>query len=183
MTTLKYTPGPWHTYAAPAVDVHIGPCVGSHTGDRLANVIYRGDTAQSNADALLIAAAPDMLNLLREWQCYVLHGSNRRYNEDSMLRMTEALIAKATVRAYTVRLDGATADAAYGTDTPKLRERDEAEAAVSRYEDTINERDRQLAEARAEVERVTGLLGLRALRYVEVVAERDALAKSTGEST
>ena len=33
----------------------------------------------------------------------------------------------------------------------------------------------ELVEARAELEKVTGLLGLRALRYVEVVADRDAL--------
>ena len=42
-----------------------------------------------------------------------------------------------------------------------IRERDEAEAAVSRYEDTINERDRQLDEAdrlRAENERLRGAL-------------------------
>ena len=43
----------------------------------------------------LKGAAPEMANLLEEWQCFVLHGTSRRYSEREMLEWTAAVLAKA----------------------------------------------------------------------------------------
>ena len=40
-------------------------------------------------------AAPEMANLLEEWQCFVLHGTSRRYSEREMLEWTASVLAKA----------------------------------------------------------------------------------------
>ncbi len=64
--------------------------------DTMRHLNRLADKAQTQqADAALIAAAPDMAALLNEWRCFVLHGSNRRYTEKEMLAWTNALLTKA----------------------------------------------------------------------------------------
>lgn len=68
-----HTPGPWETAIA---------CQSARCDALKARAV---ELTEQNAD--LLAA-------LREWECYVLHGTSRRYKEHEMLAMTRAAIAK-----------------------------------------------------------------------------------------
>ena len=60
---MKHTPGPWKAHTGQSRGTHIGPYVTDSQADIVALVDYQtfGDSEQSNANAHLIAAAPDLL--------------------------------------------------------------------------------------------------------------------------
>lgn len=71
----QHTPGPWQVSGVRATRA---PEIGSQTrllnvgpeGDYLAMVFFDMQTGRGQADARLIAAAPDMLNVLRKFMDY-----------------------------------------------------------------------------------------------------------------
>lgn len=68
----KHTPGPWHDSGLPD---HYERCIGDQNGHAIAKVIYQRDTRtnalvpgaiyEGKANARLIAAAPEMLEVLK----------------------------------------------------------------------------------------------------------------------
>jgi hypothetical protein len=77
MKTAQHTPGPWTAH--PEEGAHIGPVVKENAwGEVVALVSYagapRGDSAESNANARLIAAAPDLLVALENFVAW--HAEN-----------------------------------------------------------------------------------------------------------
>ena len=60
----KHTPGPWHTYGLPAQARIIGP-KGEAVASCRAKYRDRESADTRDANAMLIAAAPDMLDALR----------------------------------------------------------------------------------------------------------------------
>ena len=94
MSGSKHTPGPW-TLEAKGGRVYVKASIDGR-GKHVASVIPIVDhDADMPFNADLIAAAPAMANLLKEWQCFVLHGTSRRYSEREMLEWTAAVLAKA----------------------------------------------------------------------------------------
>ena len=96
MSGSKHTPGPW-TVSYPLRSSE-RPRIKTADKQEIALVakVHGGTTELTyNCNAKLIAAAPDMANLLEEWQCFVLHGTSRRYSEREMLEWTAAVLAKA----------------------------------------------------------------------------------------
>ena len=98
MSGSKHTPGPWTT------DLHgiiiAAPTQVSNTQSRIAQMLdyhcpVKPLREMQEANAKLMAAAPEMANLLKEWQCFVLHGTSRRYSEREMLEWTASVLAKA----------------------------------------------------------------------------------------
>lgn len=101
---MKHTPGPWHWDSDPI------------KGDPLNRVRYRvvaegrtitqcyytsDETGQAEADARLIAAAPDLLRAAREAEAYVTIAraslaADRREAIESVLPNLRAALAKAT---------------------------------------------------------------------------------------
>lgn len=64
---IKHTPGPWNIGKGAYGALHVGPATLAHPGrDRMLYDTQRGRDlqAQREADAVLIAAAPDMLAAL-----------------------------------------------------------------------------------------------------------------------
>ena len=60
----KYTSGPWTTAQADGSMMHVGPIVYSQADGHIADISYQGapcgSTAIANANARLIAAAPEL---------------------------------------------------------------------------------------------------------------------------
>jgi hypothetical protein len=69
MSGAKHSPGRWTAVHSPKGTLHVGPIVGSPSGV-VAFISYdgapRGDSTETRANALLIAAAPELLEALRE---------------------------------------------------------------------------------------------------------------------
>jgi hypothetical protein len=57
-----HTPGPWHTIGALADR----PLVEAEDGGMVADLVEREDDAETRANAILIAAAPELLEALRK---------------------------------------------------------------------------------------------------------------------
>ena len=89
MSGSKHTPGPWTVRDTTQVSADLN---GKTYDIVTCHAFAPGEQA---ANAKLIAAAPDMANLLEEWRCFVLHGTSRRYSEREMLEWTAAVLAKA----------------------------------------------------------------------------------------
>ena len=51
------TPGPWVVRESPRDDIHIGPVLDGANGDRIACILYAGDSLNTNANASHIAQA------------------------------------------------------------------------------------------------------------------------------
>jgi hypothetical protein len=98
--TIAHTPGPWRLNAGNGTEVM------TETGLNVARAhcggIYHIKVAQAEANARLIAAAPELLNLLYRWQasgCPHCPGDCAGANPPSatcIVRATAAAIAKAT---------------------------------------------------------------------------------------
>ena len=105
MTETAHTPGPWFAVEG---NKHHGPFVTNvevrticdlYTVDKLNRIfVFRPEEAEANAR--LIAAAPDLLEALKALQRQALQG-NVRGDEwmDEALELTRAAIAKAEGRA------------------------------------------------------------------------------------
>jgi hypothetical protein len=86
-----HTPGPWKLTEQSTTCIYIRADVDAKRGRRLC-CVYLGtdaDKPQALADAQLIAAAPDLLEALREL-------SSWQYEQDKYVRIARAAIAKAT---------------------------------------------------------------------------------------
>lgn len=62
----KHTPGPWRVFTTPDNTKIIG--IGEQSGDGIADCgfgVWRGGSEEARANALLMAAAPDLLAALR----------------------------------------------------------------------------------------------------------------------
>ena len=99
MSAAKHTPGPWtvdYTGCSDDADFNIETATIRAYSIVVAEVeCHHESIASVEANTKLIAAAPDMANLLEEWRCFVLHGTSRRYSEREMLEWTAAVLAKA----------------------------------------------------------------------------------------
>lgn len=91
----KHTPGPWFV-REPDNGIY-------DTDDEIANVVARGPYGLNTlaedvelADARLIAAAPDLLETLRDIVAVYAHVINRGPRESALLTRARAAIAKAT---------------------------------------------------------------------------------------
>jgi hypothetical protein len=86
-TQGKHTPGPWE---------HDGDEITSTSGDYIATTAYGVSESQAEANARLIAAAPDLLDALRE--IAEVPPESGRYREwmERAQRIAESAIAKAT---------------------------------------------------------------------------------------
>ena len=97
-TTVKHTPGPWK--ASPLGRIY-APGYGWE-GAEIAHVQFKAldtktfDTLQTEANAHLIAAAPEMLGLLKKLKAH-LEG-DLIYTDDDPVADIDELIAKAEVR-------------------------------------------------------------------------------------
>lgn len=97
MSNTKHTPGPWTVSTAPGtVDVR------AFDGRFIANVDCDKRTAlvETDSNAKLIAAAPEMAEALQELLCGVLHGF-QRHNESDCIEMARAALAKASLSSRT----------------------------------------------------------------------------------
>ena len=89
----QHTPGPWATSKGAYGALHVGPAKLDHPGrDRMAYTTQHGRDllAQRAADAALIAAAPDLLNM-----CDRLLGFAHHYADASALLAGEGMLASA----------------------------------------------------------------------------------------
>ena len=89
----QHTPGPWATSKGAYGVLHVGPAKLDHPGREAAQ--YAADRgrdllAQREADAALIAAAPDLLNM-----CERLLGFAHHYADASALLAGEGMLASA----------------------------------------------------------------------------------------
>lgn len=88
-----HTPGPWAITAAPYGALRIGPALLEHPGREAveyAQARGRDPLAQRAADAALIAAAPDLLNM-----CERLLGFAHHYADASATLAAEGMLANA----------------------------------------------------------------------------------------
>lgn len=89
----KHTPGPWAIIAAPYGALRVGPALLEHPGREAveyAQTRGRDLLAQRAADAALIAAAPDLLDM-----CERLLGFARHYADASALSAGDGMLASA----------------------------------------------------------------------------------------
>ena len=89
----QHTPGPWATSKGAYGALHVGPAKLDHPGREAAQyAAERGHDrlAQRWADAALIAAAPDLLNM-----CERLLGFAHHYADASALLAGEGMLASA----------------------------------------------------------------------------------------
>lgn len=98
MTT--HTPGPWAVTKGAYGALHVGPATLAHPGrDRMLYNTQRGRDllAQREADARLIAAAPDLLNMCERLLGFAHHygDANALLAGEGMLASAKALIAQA----------------------------------------------------------------------------------------
>lgn len=97
---MKHTPAPW------AVSYEASPAICVHGSDhqRLAEIWLRGDIEKEEANARLIAAAPEMVEALKDilsgWK-YIrqVHGDLYGVGWDRAQEKAESAIAKATGEA------------------------------------------------------------------------------------
>lgn len=87
----KHTPGPW--WADTGCRCENITIYGTETGDAVdvCDVVYRGDEIQIEANARLIAAAPDLLAALE----LILTAEERGFGADYIKGCARAAIAKA----------------------------------------------------------------------------------------
>lgn len=90
MGMSKHTPGPWK-----AVPTAFGPIDIVVSDGRDIVTVYGGGTGNKEANARLIAAAPDMLEALKQAQTNFKTYDRFKVDVDAM-RKIEAAIAKAT---------------------------------------------------------------------------------------
>lgn len=89
----KHTPGPWAITVAPYGALRVGPALLEHPGREAveyAQARGRDLLAQRAADAVLIAAAPDLLDM-----CERLLGFAHHYAHESALAAGEGMLANA----------------------------------------------------------------------------------------
>lgn len=96
----QHTPSPWVTSKGAYGALHVGPATLAHPGrDRALYSTQRGRDllAQRAADAALIAAAPDLLNMCERLLGFAHHyaDANALLAGEGMLASAKALIAKA----------------------------------------------------------------------------------------
>lgn len=108
MTEPKYTKGPW--IAAPYSSV-VGAPVVSRMGRSIASVTYfklgehfQNHDSESEANGHLIAAAPELLEALKEarenlWNYWVPNTPRGMQRREELLRKYDAAIAKAEGRS------------------------------------------------------------------------------------
>ena len=89
MKEVKHTPGPWEFQKPDGVSIR-HPKIYSDFGD-ISNASWTGDLSQVEANARLIAAAPEMLAMLQN-----LATSKDWYASSKVERDLDEIIAKAT---------------------------------------------------------------------------------------
>jgi len=87
--SARYTPGPWERFDR---EIHCRPVEGSLAKLIVAKVA--GDDDESEANARLIAAAPELLTALCQYRSDLLHPTAPDSRE-RRLAMIDALLAKA----------------------------------------------------------------------------------------
>lgn len=87
----KHTPGPWT-----AEGITVWSARERRKFGPVADVNPRGDENEENADARLIAAAPELLHALRGHLAW--YEGDTSIDEDVLIRLTRAAIAKAEAR-------------------------------------------------------------------------------------
>lgn len=95
MTEQKHTPGPWIVRAVPNVGLvgHTGYAIDfNEDQEQVVDFVYE------EADAKLIAAAPDLLSIAKRWIALDAQWHPDRYESEKaeLLRDTKAIVAKAT---------------------------------------------------------------------------------------
>lgn len=100
----NHTPGPWAVTSAPYGALRVGPALVEHPGREAveyANARDRDLLAQRAADAALVAAAPDLLDMCERLLGFAWHyGSTSGVTAGGdMLAQAKALIAQAKGRA------------------------------------------------------------------------------------
>lgn len=95
----KHTPGPWHIHNKPNVTKAELPWIGGSTGRPIAFIthesVLNSDMARTAANARLIAAAPELLELLKEARAIIAYNADLRDEDWLMLDRISAAIAKA----------------------------------------------------------------------------------------
>lgn len=96
----KHTPGPWAVTSAPYGALRVGPALVEHPGREAveyANARGRDLLAQRAADAALIAAAPDLLDMCERLLGFAHHyaDASATLAGEGMLASAKALIAQA----------------------------------------------------------------------------------------
>lgn len=102
MSTTKHTPGPWRVSTANPLQVNTdkgGDSVGVAESQKYNAPNTFCDPNEAEANAKLIAAAPDLLELLSEWLAKEDASTPDGYehNETSYKAKVRAAIAKATL--------------------------------------------------------------------------------------
>lgn len=97
----EHTPGPWHLDVLAHTITDTGNydnrwIVRGNNHERIADMFEEGDEADANAN--LIAAAPEMLEALKVFMDYNDQGGPLSFNTDAMWAQARAAIAKAEGR-------------------------------------------------------------------------------------
>ena len=87
--SAKHTPGPWKPACGARGSTCRHPAI-LHDGGQVGNATWQGSEAATNANARLIAAAPDLLAFAQEWL------ERQGTDENYMTAKARAAIAKAT---------------------------------------------------------------------------------------
>lgn len=92
----KHTPGPWRTgHTTTAYEVSRRKIVVVESGDPICEV-YGVEDEASVANAKLIAAAPEMLGVLRLVELWMLAGQPGPHSDSEVLKCVRDAIGKAT---------------------------------------------------------------------------------------
>lgn len=98
---MKHTPGPWQRRPSPYGGLWVGPALLPHPG-RETVALYRPEAlAEREADAALIAAAPDMLAALRGLHAALSASAAGRARWNRKTAEGLAKIAASAIRAAT----------------------------------------------------------------------------------
>ena len=87
---IKFTPGPWHVGMKP------GPMVYGPQGEQIVGINVLLDQPEVIANARLIAAAPELLEALKQFVDY--YESMQGHKDNSVIRNGKAAINKAEGR-------------------------------------------------------------------------------------
>lgn len=91
----QHTPGPWNVFCAANAAFTRHPLIVSDAGE-VAKATWAGSEQQTNANARLIAAAPDLLAALQMVNRIWSHDQTANLAPDSPVAIVRAAIAKAT---------------------------------------------------------------------------------------
>jgi hypothetical protein len=83
----KHTPGPWQVYRRSIVTASDKSIV--------AEIVVNGDQSETKSNAYLIAAAPNMLEALKQAKTAMLKTGPRPNTDDEIMHLLDAAIAKA----------------------------------------------------------------------------------------